>query len=215
VYNFAFGYYPATTVGEQACHPVYAPGRLLHNITTAHLELLRPGDLVFGRQSRRQANAHTAVRHVALWTGVTVDFDNATSPWYHEQLLRSVPTAHHRTHARCMEHQRALGRRVFVVADSNFAGPAYRPFCGPYLHNFSHARRVLFVAGSGEAVWPHANLDAVASWDTKTKSCVSRWALTEHDAAGVHPPLHRLRVAYQPQYQYQQQQHVRHHYQAD
>jgi hypothetical protein len=178
VYNFAFGFYPATAIGEAACHPTYAPGRLLHNITTARLEELQPGDLVFGRQSRRHANAPSAVRHVALWTGYVVDFNNRSSPWYNETLLKNVPRVHWYTYVRCMAHQLALGRPVHVIADSNFAGPAYRPFCGSYLANVSHARRILM---DDVASWPLVNHPKVANWDAARKSCISTWALAEHE----------------------------------
>lgn len=183
VYNFAFGYYPTTVIGESACHPTYAPGRLLHNVTTMHLDQLRPGDLVFGRQSWRPAGAPSAVRHVALWTGYTVDFENATSPFYNAMLLQNVAEVHRHVYAHCMAHQRALGRPVHVIADSNFAGPAYRPFCGPYLTTFSHARRII-IADSDS--WPYTNSDSVAHWDDASKSCMSKWSLLGHSLQGVH-----------------------------
>lgn len=178
VYNFAFGFYPATIIGEAACHPTYAPGRLLQNITTAQLDQLRPGDLVFGRQSRRHANTPSAVRHVALWTGHIVDFNNRSSPWYNETLLKNVPEVHRHTYVRCMAHQLLQGRLVYVTADSNFAGPAYRPFCGSYLANYSHARRLLF---DDVGSWPSVNDPKVANWDADRKTCISMWALAEHD----------------------------------
>jgi len=183
VYNFAFGYYPTTIIGESACHPTYAPGRLLHNLTIMHLDQLRPGDLVFGRQSGRPAGAPSAVRHVALWTGYTVDFDNATSPFSNATLLQNVAEVHRHVYAHCMAHQRSLGRPVYVIADSNFAGPAYRPFCGPYLTSFSHARRIL-IADSDS--WPHTNGENVAHWDDASKSCMSNWSLLRHSLQGAH-----------------------------
>lgn len=181
VYNFAWGVYPTTYIAESACHPTYAPGRLLHNITTAHLDQLRPGDLVFGRQRKRERKGPLPVRHVVLWTGFVVEFENATSPFFVDALLENVPHAHRNAYLDCIAHQRSLGRPVYVIADSNFAGPAYRPFCGAYLTNFSHARRILFAGSTRDKDWPLANSNAVAYWDADAKACVSTWALsTEH-----------------------------------
>lgn len=196
IYNFGFGFYPTTVLAEAACHPTYAPGRLLHNVTTAHLDQLRPGDLVFGRQSRRHANAPAAVLHVAVWTGYTVDFSDSTSPFYNETLLDSIPEAHWNTYVRCMTRQLSHGRPVHVIADSNFAGPAYRPFCGHYLTNFSHARRIL--TDSRDA-WLYVNHAKVARWDSSTKSCVSKWALVKHRAR-VQQPHTRPHTQQQQQY---------------
>lgn len=153
-------------------------------------------------QSRRHASGTpSAVRHVALWTGHDVDFEDPSSPFYNTTLLANIPPAHQHTYIQCMERQRARGRPVWVIADSNFAGPAYCPFCGSYLTNFSHARRIL--TGSREA-WPFVNHPAVASWDAASRGCVSKWALLanqeQHERHGhVRPPP-----------QQQQQQHVRH-----
>lgn len=181
VYNLAFGFYPATVIGEAACHPTYAPGRLLHNVSTAHLDALLPGDLVFGRQSRRHASAPSAVRHVALWTGYTVDFEDASSPFFNATLLENVPRVHWHTYTHCMARELAQGRPVYVIVDSNFAGPSYRPFCGSYLTNFSHARRILV---DNTLDWPLVNHAAVAGWDPARKACISTWALVEPTGPG-------------------------------
>lgn len=47
ILNFAFGFYSTSSIGEQACHPTYTPGRLLSTVGVSQLNLLRPGDLVF------------------------------------------------------------------------------------------------------------------------------------------------------------------------
>lgn len=47
LYNFAFGFYPTSSIGEQACKPGVAPGRLLDGVTSRNVSQLLPGDLLF------------------------------------------------------------------------------------------------------------------------------------------------------------------------
>lgn len=164
-------------------------------------DLLLPLLPLLPLQSRRHAiGVPSAVRHVALWTGHVMDFVDPSSPFYNTTLLSNIPPAHQHTYIQCIERQRELDRPVWVIADSNFAGPAYRPFCGSYLSNFSHARRILT---SSKEAWPFVNHPDVASWDAASRGCVSKWALLaereQHERhEHMRPPLQ------------QQQQHVRH-----
>jgi hypothetical protein len=122
---------------------------------------------------------------VALWTGHTIEFENTASPFYNATLLENVPQGQQAAVVACMAQQLALGRPVYVVADSSFAGPAVRPFCGAYLHNFSHARRILH-APSDERAWPYKNHASVAVYNEPTRQCLSSWRLAGAGAgAGV------------------------------
>ena len=53
---------------------------------------------------------------------------------------------------------------------------------GWYVENFSHARRVLFAAGSPEAAFPTDD-PSVARWDGT--DCLSMWALNGRGAGGA------------------------------
>jgi hypothetical protein len=173
VYNLAFGFYPTSAIGAQTCSPAAAPGRLLPNATVSNLgRALAPGDLLFITPTRNGRDPPVRVSHVVLWTGYTVDFaPGAAGPLSLARLMGNVKDKERAGMERCLQRQRAAGQPVWVIADSHFNGPAYRPFCGWYMGSFSHARRII----NADASLP-ANDARVAYWSGASGDCMSMWA---------------------------------------
>lgn len=117
VYNFAFGFYPTSNIGEQACHPSKAPGRLLKDVTTSKLDQLRAGDLAFITLGRKDRSPPVRVSHVVLWTGWTVDFSNSGSTLSEAALMANAPDYQKAGVERCMREKQAAGQPVYVIAD--------------------------------------------------------------------------------------------------
>lgn len=210
VYALAFGYAPATAVGEMACGPTRAPGLLLHDVRASDAHRLAPGDLLFGRLSRHHARAShdgaqpapSAVRHVAMFTGLTADFSaGASGPLANASLLAAVPARLRPAVAACMASAHAAGRPVWVVADSAHAGPALRPWCVYGEAGFSHARRVI-VGEADEAAtraaWPVRNSPAVAAFNATSGACISSWRLLTAGAGVQTHARHHHRPPAQP-----------------
>lgn len=175
--NIGFGFYPSTDVGEQACHPERAPGRLLHNISLPENSTsLLPGDLLFITPSRSSNTAPVRVSHVAVFTGYKVDFVNKTSPFYNTTLLANLPASQHKLYTLCFSKEIAAKRPVFVISDSSQSGPAYRPLCSWYMTAFSHARRVI---DPNVAAFPRTNDATIAYWNATDTECYSLWKLSK------------------------------------
>lgn len=173
LFDFAFGFYPTSSISEQACHPSYAPGRLLSNVTTSTLEQLLPGDLAYITLGRTGRTAPVRVSHVVVWTNHTADMTpGATGPFSKAALLANLPLTQQPAAKACMEGRANKLLPVYVIADSHNNGPAFRPFCGWYMTSFSHARRVIDPPTSLPV-----NADNIAYWDDAAGDCMSTWAL--------------------------------------
>lgn len=83
-----------------------------------------------------------AITHVVFWTGYTVDFVNASSPFYNQTLFARIPACQKPIAAQYIAQRVAASLPVYVISDSHWTGPSYRPFAGWYNESFSHARRV-------------------------------------------------------------------------
>lgn len=171
LYNFAFGYYPTSAVGAQACAPS-APGRLLSSVTVSRLDRLNPGDLLYITLSSTGRIPPVKVSHVVLWTGWQVDFSpNSTGPLAYSTLVGNLDPNQRPGIVACMTDRVAKGLPVYVISDSHYTGPNLRPFCGWYANSFSHARRIIN---------PEAGLlknsDSIAYYNSKG-DCMSMWAL--------------------------------------
>jgi len=127
VYNLAFGFYPTSSIGEQACEPTLAPGQMLTTVTLSKLDRLRPGDLAFITLGRTGRTAPVRVSHVVIWTGYTADMKSgASGPLSKEALLANLPTNQQAAARDCMTNRNNAGLPVYVVADSHHMGPALR-----------------------------------------------------------------------------------------
>lgn len=115
-YNLAFGFYPTSSIGEIACHPTKAPGRLLTTIMTSTLDQLRPGDLVYVTVGSNGRSPPVRVSHVVLWTGWTVDFAGS-GQLSKDALMVNVPDYQKAGVEKCMAAKQAAGQPVYVIAD--------------------------------------------------------------------------------------------------
>jgi hypothetical protein len=175
LYNFAFGYYPTSSIGQQACSPTKAPGVLL-NLTAADQASFAPGDLIYVTPTRKGQQPPLRVSHVIVWTGWMVDFSaNATGPLASANLVAAVSPKSQSSALKCMAVARAAGKPVYVISDSTYNGPALRPFCGWYSSSFSHARRII---NPSVAVNPVVNDDSVAYYNSATEDCMSTFKLS-------------------------------------
>ncbi|KAI8476619.1 MAG: hypothetical protein J3K34DRAFT_400971 [Monoraphidium minutum] len=163
LYSLALGARFTSGIGKQACMPGAAPGRLLP-FTAAQQELFLPGDLLYITKSLAftQPGAPAArVSHVAIWTGLTADFETSGWPLSWDSLLANTKPSARAAAAAAAAAARAAGHPVYVISDSHWTGPNYRPFAGWYVSSFSHARRVIGAAPDAGA--PPAA--AAAAWD--------------------------------------------------
>lgn len=134
VYNYAFGIPTGgavmpTGIGQQACDPSVAPGVALNynytNITgVIAAGKLQPGDLLYIMGSNS-----LQITHVITWIGqqVGAGFDQS----------RLAPDA-----ASYVGKGQSL-TGAWVIADSHYNGPDYRPFLGWYQASVSHVRRII------------------------------------------------------------------------
>lgn len=109
---------------------------------------LQPGDLLF----IMGGNGNTNITHVITWTGMTVG--NGTG-----QIPTSKLAPDYQSYV--TQGQQLAG--AWVIADSHYAGPAYRPFLGWYRANLSHVRRIINQnnAPKADIIDPSTNPDFV------------------------------------------------------
>ncbi|KAF8072456.1 hypothetical protein HT031_000115 [Scenedesmus sp. PABB004] len=173
VYNFAFGYYPTSAIGAQACSPRSAPGRLLANVTRRDQARLAPGDLLFITGSTAGRTPPLRVSHVIMWTGLAVDFTpGAGGPLANATLVAALPAKQRPGAVKCIADARAAGRPVWVISDSTHDGPALRPFCGWYYSSFAFARRIINPPADAPV-----NDEAVALYDAERDDCMATLSL--------------------------------------
>lgn len=156
IYNFAgvVGNRLDSAVGQQACSSA-SPGVLLDinhlNLSDATISLLRPGDLLY----ITQVGALTAgtdqyeLAHVVTWTGKRWnDLQSGADAHYYQLDQRgqagSRLGADFATYFGGSVTAEELARRnPWMIIDSHYAGPAYRPFVGWYRSSLSNVRRIV------------------------------------------------------------------------
>jgi hypothetical protein len=139
VYNFGFGCYLNAATGNQACGP-NAPGAVLP-YTASQQSQFQPGDILFIAASST-ANP-LSISHGVLWTGMTLTYDNG--PLSNATLLKNLdPTTQQGPAIAYINAQYKANQPVYIISDSHFAGPNYRPFAGWYVSAFTFARRLIY-----------------------------------------------------------------------
>ena len=134
VYNFAFGAYISTGVGIQSCSR-NEPGTILK---TKDFNSFQPGDILY---ITGKSSLPNKITHAIIWTGEKVNYTDTDSPFYVETLLSHLNESQKNTvKAYIIKNKNPS---IFVIADSHFDGPNYRPFAGWYMSAFSHARRLI------------------------------------------------------------------------
>eukprot|EP00877_Chromochloris_zofingiensis_P005125 jgi/Chrzof1/14613/Cz09g09140.t1 len=141
IFNFGFGYQFTPALGAQACNPLAAVGRVLPVTVNTQYKFLE-GDVLYMARNIPGRVPPVQVSHVAVWTGSRMTFggygifDNTT-------LVNNLPPAERPAAVAYINARLAARMAVYVIADSYYQGPAYRPFAGWYVQSFSHAARVL------------------------------------------------------------------------
>jgi len=165
IYNFAFGAYFNPATGIQACGPTTgpnsyggAPGTTRAGVRWNSTDLFQPGDLLY-ITPRGLAGAIgdtvAGITHVIMWTRQLVDFDNPNGTFGVNTLLQNLPADNVGCSQRSMaqadiQWMRSKGMPVYVITDSHWNGPNYRPYAGWYIRGFSHVRRVIYPASLGK-----------------------------------------------------------------
>lgn len=152
-YNFA-GLTAAplpTAIGTQACTLTEAPGALFdinaENLQTAQADgktledKLLPGDLLYVL-----AAATPNVSHVVTWTGLRWnDLASSAAASAFDPSKLGDPSS--RLGGDLASYELTLAELAmanpFMIVDSHYAGPAYRPFNGWYRERVTHVRRII------------------------------------------------------------------------
>ncbi|SDV46884.1 C40 family peptidase [Chitinasiproducens palmae] len=158
VYNFAgiTGNALSTGVATQACQTnragdsrTYATGVLLDinatNIDTFESQL-QPGDLLYILDKNAAGSRNLA--HVIIWTGLRWNDTQASS--YADRAKFDIAKRGQvgsRLGGDFLAHgvseANLATKNPYLIVDSHFAGPAYRPFSGWYVANVSQVRRII------------------------------------------------------------------------
>jgi len=147
VYNFAgfLGAALPTAITKQACTTDAGLGKLLavdaSNVAT-YEDQLRPGDLLYIRGLEDPSK----ITHVVIWSGMRwKDLRAGAAGAAYDPAAVGTPgsrlggdfTTYSLTAAELET------RNPYMIVDSHYAGPAYRPFAGWYAQSVAHVRRIL------------------------------------------------------------------------
>jgi len=134
-YLYGFGMYLVTNTASQACGP-NSPGKVLP-YTRDQQDQFQPGDIIYLGNSNQSKMVHGI-----LWTGIKADQLNKDSvPFGINTLLNNVPSCQQNAAKKYL--QANAGKDIYVISDSHWNGPNYRPFAGWYYDAFSHAKRLI------------------------------------------------------------------------
>ncbi|SEU35168.1 hypothetical protein SAMN05443639_12011 [Stigmatella erecta] len=141
LYSFALGVpldQLPSQIDLQACEKGMAGVLLDINANTfaAHQKDLLPGDLLYimGNAQGGQGKApNTNITHVVVWTGMT----------YGQIASNPEPTLLLGADFERYNQGKPPPDDTPMIADSHYAGPAYRPFLGWYRQSLSHVRRII------------------------------------------------------------------------
>jgi len=146
-YLYGLGNFLVTATADQGCGPT-APGRTVP-FTRDNQDKFNPGDIIFLN------NTSGNLVHGILWTGIQVDFVNQTSKFGNTTLFNNIPPCQQKSYLTWLKNYYSPTptptattggfptNKVYVIADSHWNGPNYRPFAGWYYNAFSHARRLI------------------------------------------------------------------------
>jgi hypothetical protein len=123
------------------------------NFDTTH-QLLLPGDLLYITRAptfhpQDRANTKVALSHVVTWTGKTwKELRDGPEGWRFDPVHIGLPSSRLGGDiARILGADNVLTaleeKNPYMIIDSHYAGPAYRPFMGWYQHSLSHIRRII------------------------------------------------------------------------
>jgi hypothetical protein len=136
-YLYAFGMYLVTNTGDQACSS-QSPGKVLP-YTRDQPSSFQTGDIIY--LGNTAAPNQTNIIHGILWTGIKADQVNPNSvPFGLNTLLANVPSCQLTSAKTYIANHPG---DIWVISDSHWNGPNYRPFAGWYYNAFSHVKRLI------------------------------------------------------------------------
>jgi len=138
MYNYGLGMFLVTNVGMQGCGP-NGPGRIM-GLTVGDTDKFQIGDLIYLYKGDGGKSKY-AISHVIVWTGIIMTFDDG--PFSYNKIKLNVPECQWKSQDKYIQSQKAAGKAVYIISDSHWNGPNYRPFAGWYINNFGHVRRVI------------------------------------------------------------------------
>ncbi|KAL0488401.1 hypothetical protein AKO1_015557 [Acrasis kona] len=135
VYNYAFGAHLNTATPMQACGVDFAPGKSL-TINVNKTEEFEIGDILFiGGNS---ASNPLTITHAVIWTGIVAVKGNGT--FGIDTLINNLAPNQRKAAQKYVDEH---GGPIYVIADSHYNGPNYRPFAGWYTGAYTFARRLI------------------------------------------------------------------------
>lgn len=111
-----------------------SPRALTPTVRACHCEYATAGDILFITPSISKfgPTAPGAIRisHAIVWTGHTVDFTTTGRPFSWDTIIANVNPKDQASMMGYVNARRAAGLPVYVITDSHWTGPNYRPFAG-------------------------------------------------------------------------------------
>lgn len=147
-YNFAFGAYLFTGIDSQACSTKLPTVVLPY--TQDDQDSFQPGDILYIASS--SYDNPKKISHAILWTGFKMN-DPKFPQFSQENLMKNVPENQKWAMYNHWKKFPPSHYPTWVIADSHYNGPNFRPFAGWYYSAFTHARR--FIGSSTmTSTWP-------------------------------------------------------------
>lgn len=138
-YNFAFGAFLNTNVSVQACDnsPEARAVSSFLPFTRDDQDKFKAGDLLYIAKNSKQNPL--SISHVIIWTGHKLGDEGYSE----EKILENLDPSKKKFYLREIKKSLKNNKPVYIIADSHYIGPNYRPFLSWYYEAFSHARRII------------------------------------------------------------------------
>ena len=138
-YNFSFGAFLNTNVSVQACDNTKESKAVSSFLpfTRDDQEKFKVGDLLYIAKNSR--SNPLSISHVIIWTGYKLGDPGFTQ----DIILDNLDSTKQNTFKDAIKSNLDANKPVYIIADSHFIGPNYRPFVSWYYNAFSHARRII------------------------------------------------------------------------
>lgn len=138
-YNFSFGAFLNTNVSTQACDnskEARAVSSFLP-FTKDDQDKFKAGDLLY--IAKNSSSNPLSISHVIIWTGYKLGDPGFSQ----DEILLNIDPAKKDDYVTAIKKNLDAKKPVYIIADSHFIGPNYRPFVSWYYKAFSHARRII------------------------------------------------------------------------
>lgn len=138
-YNFSFGAFLNTNVSTQACDnskEARAVSSFLP-FTKDDQDKLKAGDLLY--IAKNSSSNPLSISHVIIWTGYKLGDPGFSQ----DEIVSHLDPAKKNDYIKAIKDSQDKKKPVYIIADSHYAGPNFRPFVSWYYDAFSHARRII------------------------------------------------------------------------